>query len=94
VEKYGRARQATDDNIIRRMRIACRIPETTNTQTQYVINITVPLQQWLYERASILHYTYIVCLFQYTSSYSPYLNAVCSIFDLRKCSPWRQRKFL
>jgi hypothetical protein len=27
VEKYGRARQATDDNIIRRTRFACRITE-------------------------------------------------------------------
>jgi hypothetical protein len=32
VEKYGRARQATDDNIIRRMRFACRITKATDTQ--------------------------------------------------------------
>jgi hypothetical protein len=32
VEKYGRARQATDDNIISRMRFACRIPRATDTQ--------------------------------------------------------------
>jgi hypothetical protein len=31
VEKYGTARQATDDNIIRRMRFACWIPKITDT---------------------------------------------------------------
>jgi len=30
-EKYGRARQATYDNIIQRMRIACFITKATNT---------------------------------------------------------------
>jgi len=35
VEKYCRAGQATDDNIIRRMRIACRITKTRiQTHTQ------------------------------------------------------------
>jgi hypothetical protein len=34
---YGRARQATDDNIIRRMRFACRINKTRiQTHTQYI----------------------------------------------------------
>jgi hypothetical protein len=37
VEKYGKARQATDDNIIRRMRIACWITKATVTQSEYVI---------------------------------------------------------
>jgi hypothetical protein len=31
VKKYGRARQATDDNIIRRMRFACWITKATDT---------------------------------------------------------------
>jgi len=34
VEKYGRARHVTDDNTIRRMRIACWITTTTDTHTQ------------------------------------------------------------
>jgi hypothetical protein len=33
VEKYGTARQATDDNIIRRMRFECRITKATDTLT-------------------------------------------------------------
>jgi hypothetical protein len=62
MEKYSRAGQATDDKTIRRMRIACWIPKATNTHSEYVILIVVPLQQWLHERASMLRYTYIACL--------------------------------
>jgi len=54
------------------MRIACWITKTTQTHTQstqshtlthskYVTLIAFPLQQWLQERASMLHYTYVVC---------------------------------
>jgi len=45
-----------------RMRIAFWIPKATNTHSQYVILIAFPLQKWLHERASMLRYTYIVCL--------------------------------
>jgi hypothetical protein len=53
-EKYGRARQATDDNIIQRMRFACSITKATDTHSEYVILIAFPRQQWLRERASLL----------------------------------------
>jgi len=43
------------------MRIASWMPNTTNTRSQYVTLVAFPLQQWLQERTSILHYTYIVC---------------------------------
>jgi len=39
------------------IRIACWIPKTTNTHSEYVILLLVLLQQWLHERASILRYT-------------------------------------
>jgi len=48
--------------IIWRMRIACRIPKATNAHTTCVILIAFPLQQWLHERASLLHFTYMACL--------------------------------
>jgi len=35
-----------------RMRIACCIPEATNTLSEYIILIAISLQQWFYERAS------------------------------------------
>jgi hypothetical protein len=53
VEKYGTAGQATDDNIIRRMRFACWITKATDTHSEYVILIAFPPQQWLHERASL-----------------------------------------
>jgi hypothetical protein len=37
-----------------RMRVACRIPKTTNTHREYVILIAFPQQQWSYERTSVL----------------------------------------
>jgi hypothetical protein len=54
-------RQATDDNIIRRMRIACWIIKAINTLSEYVILIAFPLKQWFHECALILLYTYIAC---------------------------------
>jgi hypothetical protein len=62
MEKYGRARQATGDNIIRRMRFACWITKPTDTRSEYVICIAFPLPQWLRERASLLHYPCIVSI--------------------------------
>jgi hypothetical protein len=50
---------------IPRMPIACWMPKATDTQTQteYVILIAFLLQQWLPERASLLRYTSIACIF-------------------------------
>jgi len=61
VEKYCTAGQATDDNIIRRMRLGCCITKATNTHSEYVTLIAFPMQQWLHERAPLLHYTYNAC---------------------------------
>jgi hypothetical protein len=62
VKKRGRARQATDDNIIWRMHFACWIPKATDRPLEFVIFIAFPRKQWLRERASILRYTYTACL--------------------------------
>jgi len=42
---------------ISRMHAACWIPKATN-MSEYVIFIAFPLQQWLHECTSVLHYTY------------------------------------
>ena len=44
------------------MRIACRVPKVTNTHSEHVIFFSFPLRQWWHERASVLSYTYIICL--------------------------------
>jgi len=49
-----------------RMRVACWVTEATNTHLEYVVIISFPLQQRLDERASLLRYTYIAVLFNYT----------------------------
>jgi len=48
--------------IIWHLHIACWIPKATNTHTGCITLIAFSLQQWLHERASVLHYTYIACL--------------------------------
>ena len=64
VEKYGRAGQATYDNIIRRMhRFACWITTATDTHSEYVIFTAFQQQQWLHERASMLRYSTLPVLF-------------------------------
>jgi hypothetical protein len=52
VEKYGTARQATNDNTIRRMRVACWITKATDAQSESVIFFAFLRQQWLRERAA------------------------------------------
>ena len=42
------------------MNIACWVPSATHSE--YVILIAFPLQQWLYELASLLRYDYIACI--------------------------------
>ena len=44
------------------MRYACKIPKATNTHSKYVMLIAFPMQQYLYERATMLHCTYFACL--------------------------------
>jgi len=58
VEKYCRAGQATDDNMVH----AHCIPKATNTCSEYVIFIVFSLQERLQERVSMLHYTCIAYL--------------------------------
>ena len=45
-----------------RMRISCFITEATKTYPEYVILIAFLLQQWVHQRTSMLHCTYIACL--------------------------------
>ena len=51
-KKYCRSGQATDDDIIRRMHLACWMPKATNTHPDYVTVTTFPLQQCTHEQAS------------------------------------------
>jgi hypothetical protein len=57
VEKYGRAVQATDGNIMRPMCFECWITEATGTHTEYVIIIAFPVQERLRDRTLVIRYT-------------------------------------
>jgi hypothetical protein len=69
VEKYGGARQATDENIIRRMRFACWVTKATDTCSWNVIT-AFPRQQWLRERASLLRTRTLPLLFYQNKAFS------------------------
>ena len=57
--------------------IACWKPKATNTHThpctEYAILIAFPLQQWLHERASVLRYSTLTVLFQFTQDFLSFL---------------------
>jgi hypothetical protein len=53
METSGRAIQATDGNIIRRMRFAYWVTKDTGAHSEYVIFVAFTLQQWLFQRASM-----------------------------------------
>jgi hypothetical protein len=62
---YCRAMQATDDNTIRRVRLACWITTATANTQECVIRVAFSRQLWLRERASVLRYSTLrVFLFQ------------------------------
>ena len=61
VEKFGIARQSTDDNIIRRMRYACWIIRTTDTIRIHNI-FSFAWLKWLSKQASVLRYICMACL--------------------------------
>jgi len=53
VEKYCRTGQATDNDIIRMMRFACRITKTTDTHLKYVM-LVFARQKWVRTGASVV----------------------------------------
>jgi len=69
-KKYGTVGQHTEENIKRRVRIACWITKAIDAHSEYVTFIVFTQEQWLGERASMVRYTFIVCLIQirYTTS--------------------------
>ena len=60
MEKLCRAGQATDDNMAC---VRCTLDNYGYTHSGRVILIAFPLQQRLHERASLLRYTYVACIY-------------------------------
>ena len=67
MEEYDRARQATDGNLIRRMRFVCWLTKPTDTHLECKILIAFQRQQWIRERFSVLRY--IACIVRHASKF-------------------------
>jgi len=61
VEKYGRARQTTNNNIKRCINLTCWVNNATDTHSEYVIHTAFARQQWVREHSSMLR-LYVRCL--------------------------------
>jgi hypothetical protein len=61
VEKYGRDRHGTQHNITHGMRFACWLCKSIGTHSEYVQRITLPRQQELHNRTTMLQ-LYVQCL--------------------------------
>jgi hypothetical protein len=68
VKKYGRAREATDDNTAHALGMLAKYGYT---HSQYVILIAFPRQECLHERASLLWNTYSAFLGTSLSEFCP-----------------------
>jgi hypothetical protein len=60
MEKCGRARDATDGNITRRMRVACLITKARNTLSEYVTHCFFTTKA--VTRTSLIIVLYVHCL--------------------------------
>jgi len=56
------------------MRIAFWIHKSKDAHPEYVIIFAFPLQQWLHNLVSMLHYTYIACLVMFCMLQRPLLS--------------------
>ena len=100
VEKYSAHRGGTYDVTIWRIRLACSIRKAIcayahphahmpryplHARTlRPICNTVFPQQQWFYECASVLRYTYVACLAQY--------DAQAASWSYRKCPFYRVHK--
>ena len=68
------------------MRISCWMPMTTSTCSVCVTLTAFPLQQWLYERISVLLYTCIACL-MFSHRYNKYKTSGIRHVSISKYIP-------
>jgi hypothetical protein len=63
MQQYGTARQATDDDIIRRMLFACWITMATETRSEYITVLLFPRKQCLCQSALFLCFRTLLVVF-------------------------------
>jgi hypothetical protein len=75
VEKYGRTRQGTDENIIRRMRFACWITNGTNTHAVTILNTSnFPATMVARTRFNVTSHLCFLSYITFTVKYFAYLS--------------------
>jgi hypothetical protein len=67
VEKYGKVRHATDNNIVECICFACSITKATDTHSENVKMIVFSWQKWLCKHASMLLICTLPTLLQLSS---------------------------
>jgi hypothetical protein len=94
VEKYGTAGQATDDNIIRHIRFTCWV---NAADSEYLIVIAFPRQQWFRECNSMLRYTFIACVvlrnisLPLRTTLSDFAHLAERNFSIQPATKWRNK---
>jgi hypothetical protein len=84
VEKYRRARQATDENKIRRMQFACCITKTTEAHLEYVTLNCFPVV-----KRKCLYVKYISTLSYLRDAVNSPNDKMVSDDELERCGPQR-----
>jgi hypothetical protein len=70
--------------------------KATNTRSEYVTLIVLPLQQWLQDRASLLRHTYIACLVFLQPIHSDsgsHTTPILGILEVLQLGPKRTERF-
>jgi hypothetical protein len=78
------------------MRIACWIPKSKNTHSEYVLLIDFLLQEFLPDRASVLRYTYVVSCYVIRMLFPVTLYVCCFLLPpiLMKEAMWFYKTFI
>jgi flagellin-specific chaperone FliS len=83
VEKYRKARDATDNNTIRRMRMVCYITKATNTLSEYM-TLLFHSKNGYAKAPQFSLYTYIASLVHITEGQLGWLQRILNTVLTRK----------
>ena len=81
MEKFGTARLPTEDNIIRRMRIARWITKVTDTHSEYVILLTLHSNNGYLKASQCYVYMYLACIARLQNRSSRSIRNVSTVVD-------------
>jgi len=75
VEKYGRARLTTGDNLVRHTCFVCCVTKARDTHSEHVISTAIPQHKVFRESVSTLClYVRVHCLFQFQTTCAKFVS--------------------